>query len=167
MKAWYLLYCKPRSEARAQQNLMLQEVETYLPKCRQQVRQPDGQIHVSEAPLFPNYLFIYFDPLETSVRSIQATRGVYRLVDCREDMTPIDDAIIRAIKRKEQKIFKLPQLQRLKKGDRVRFKEGPFVDLEAVFLEPCADKRCSVLFSIMGQLQSVVVPESCIESICA
>ncbi|MGL4614970.1 MAG: transcription termination/antitermination NusG family protein, partial [Shewanella sp.] len=31
MKAWYLLYCKPRSEARAQQNLALQQIETYLP----------------------------------------------------------------------------------------------------------------------------------------
>jgi len=167
MKAWYLLYCKPRSEARAQQNLKLQEVETYLPMFRQQVRQPDGNILVSDTPLFPNYLFIYFDPLETSVRSILATRGVSRLVDCREEMTPLDDAIIRAIKRKERKIFKLPQVQRLKKGDKIRFKEGPFVDLEAVFLEPCADKRCSVLFNIMGQQQNIAVPESCIEAICA
>jgi transcriptional antiterminator RfaH len=162
MKAWYLLYCKPRNEVRAQQNLAQQGIETYLPMMPEHKTSPGGKANSRQVPLFPSYLFIHFDPLQTSVARIHATRGVNRLIGCREDMTPIDDDIIRRIKLRELKPPEIKTEPSLKAGDKIRFTQGPFAELEGVFEEPSGDKRCHVLFNIMGQLQRLTVPRESI-----
>lgn len=168
MKAWYLLYCKPRSELRAQQNLTLQGIETFLPMFIEQKKQRSGKLVASKSVLFPSYLFIYFDPLETSVSRIHSTRGVNRIVGCNEDMTPIDDRVIHTLRMRELKLVTLPAAPLpFVKGEKVRFNEGPFAELEAVFEENCAHKRCSVLFNIMGQQKRIVVAVEAIDRICA
>ncbi|MFQ6370351.1 transcription/translation regulatory transformer protein RfaH [Shewanella sp. YIC-542] len=155
MKAWYLLYCKPRSELRAQQHLSMQQLETYLPMLRSEKKEK-GQSVIKKSPLFPNYLFIRFDPSETSVRQIHSTRGVARLVNCSEDMTPIDDLLISRLKRREMG-EPLVKAKVLGTGDKVRFCDGPFAELEGIFQEPCGDTRCRILFNFLGKMQSVVV----------
>lgn len=166
MKAWYLLYCKPRNESRAQQNLALQNLETYLPMISAKKSQR-GHTRVSRAPLFPNYLFINFDPCQTSVQRINSTRGVSRIVNCNEKMHPIDERIIHAIRMKE--INASPSIlddeSNFKNGEKIRFKDGPFIDLEGIFQEQCPNKRCKVLFSIMGQSNMLSVPVSSVERI--
>lgn len=166
MKAWYLVYCKPRSEARAQQNLALQNVETYLPMVSEEKSQR-GQKRICRVPLFPNYLFIHFDPSQTSVKQIHSTRGVNRIVNCQEKMTPIDDRIIHAIRMRELTSSQavLVDEPALKTGDKIRFKDGPFVDLEGIFQEKCPNKRCHILFNIMGQVKTLTVPEQLLERI--
>lgn len=155
MKSWYLLYCKPRHEVRAQQNLALQEVESYLPVITQQ-KMVRNKPQMVTAPLFPSYLFIYFDPLVTSVSKIHNTRGANRIVGCREDMTPIDERIISALKRRVEG-YVPEEVKPLGKGDKVKFVDGPFKDLEAIFDENNPDKRCHVLFNIMGQQKRILV----------
>ncbi|MBB1269279.1 transcription/translation regulatory transformer protein RfaH [Shewanella sp. SR44-3] len=155
MKAWYLLYCKPKSELRAQQNLALQQVESYLPVIKEQ-KTARGKTKVVEVPLFPNYLFIHFDPTEFSVSKIHNTRGASRIIGCKELMTPINDAIIAEIKHRVGN-HQLEVEPGLIKGDKVRFTQGPFVDLDAIFDENCANQRCNVLFTIMGQQKSLQV----------
>ncbi len=175
MKSWYLVYCKPRGESRAQQNLAMQQIETYLPTLPQQITKA-GKTSVKRLPLFPCYLFIYFDPLEISVSKIHSTRGVSRIIGCREEMTAIDDAIIHSIKMREAKMLNALQLPsddlldenaepKLAVGDKVKFVEGPFVDLEGIFEEQNGDKRCHILFEIMGQQKRVSVPRASIKGI--
>ncbi|WP_350432813.1 transcription/translation regulatory transformer protein RfaH [Shewanella sp. H8] len=155
MKSWYLLYCKPRHEVRAQQNLALQDVESYLPMITQ-LKTVRNKKQMVTSPLFPSYLFIYFDPQIISVSKIHNTRGANRIVGCREDMTPIDDRIISALKIRIQDY--VPQEEKsLTKGDKVKFVDGPFKDLEAIFDENNPDKRCHVLFNIMGQQKRILV----------
>lgn len=165
MKSWYLLYCKPRHEVRAQQNLALQEVESYLPMITQQ-KTVRNKSQMVTAPLFPSYLFIYFDPQITSVSKIHNTRGANRIVGCREDMTPIDDRIISALKRRVQG-YVPEDTKPLDKGDKVKFIDGPFKDLEAIFDENNPDKRCHVLFNIMGQQKRILVELTSLQAISA
>jgi transcriptional antiterminator RfaH len=155
MKAWYLLYCKPKSELRAQQNLALQQVDSYLPMIKES-KTSRGKTLVVETALFPNYLFIHFDPSEFSVSKIHNTRGASRIIGCKEIMTPINDAIISEIKNRVDN-HRPEVIAELTKGDKVRFTHGPFVDLDAIFEESCANKRCNVLFTIMGQQKSLQV----------
>ena len=170
MKAWYLLYCKPRGEARAVHNLTLQNIESYLPTIGEE-KKVKGQINVKRIPLFPSYLFIHFDPQVTSVARIHSTRGVGRIVGCNELMTSIDDAIIHSIRMREHKLLSelLPENELSKEcldssdsielhaGYPIQFTEGPFAKLEGIFDEKNGDKRCHVLFDIMGQKNRVSV----------
>ena len=175
MKSWYLVYCKPRGETRAQQNLALQQIETYLPTLPQQITKA-GKTSVKRLPLFPCYLFIYFNPLETSVSKIHSTRGVSRIIGCREEMTAIDDVIVHSIKMREAKMLNALQLpcddvqvesteQNLVVGDKVKFIDGPFKELEGIFKEESGDKRCHILFEIMGQQKKVSVPRASIKGV--
>ncbi|MGS0695532.1 transcription/translation regulatory transformer protein RfaH [Shewanella sp. 0m-4] len=172
MKAWYLLYCKSRGEARAQQNLALQQIETYLPSYPEEKIQK-GQTSIRRVSLFPSYLFINFDPQVTSVAKIHNTRGVIRIVGCKELMTPIDDSIIHVIKMREHKLLSRisPQedeaitLPKIAVGDKVRFTQGPFTELEGIFDESNGEKRCFVLFDLMGKQQRVAVERDSIKPI--
>ncbi|MDO6639199.1 transcriptional regulator [Shewanella sp. 10N.286.52.C2] len=163
MKSWYLLYCKPRGEVRAQQNLALQQVESYLPIIQEE-KTSNGKTKLVDVPLFPCYLFIYFDPLEVSVSRIHSTRGASRIIGCSETMTPIDERIIQAIKNRVS-VHKPDVESDLIAGDKVQFTDGPFVDLEAIFEEKNAQKRCFVLFNIMGQQKRMCVDSSSIKKI--
>ncbi|ESE41243.1 transcriptional acivator [Shewanella decolorationis S12] len=82
-------------------------------------------------------------------------------------MTPIDDRIIHAIRMKEltPSLSVLDNELELKTGEKIRFKDGPFVDLEGIFQEKCANKRCHVLFNIMGQINTLSVPEHSVERV--
>ncbi|MGZ9897668.1 transcription/translation regulatory transformer protein RfaH [Shewanella gaetbuli] len=161
MKSWYLLYCKPREELRAQQNLALQNVDSYLPMIKES-KKSKSTTKLVDVPLFPNYLFIHFDPEVFSVSKIHSTRGASRIIGCKEVMTPIDDRLINEIKRRVNEFVPEPD-KGLEKGDKVKFVDGPFVDLEAIFEERNAEKRCYVLFNIMGQQKRILVDEATIK----
>ncbi|MCL1123871.1 transcription/translation regulatory transformer protein RfaH [Shewanella surugensis] len=173
MKAWYLLYCKSRGEVRAQQNLAMQNIETYLPTLSKKVTLK-GESTIKRTHLFPSYVFIYFDPLETSVSRIHSTRGVVRIVGCKEVMTPIHESIIKAIRQREanllaainnKKIATETLEDKFTAGDKVRFTQGPFVDLEGIFSEKSGDKRCHILFELMGQQQLIIVNSESLEPV--
>ena len=61
MQAWYLLYCKRGQLQRAQEHLERQSVNCLMPTIALEKIIRGKRTMVSE-PLFPNYLFIEFDP---------------------------------------------------------------------------------------------------------
>ncbi|GGI67378.1 transcription/translation regulatory transformer protein RfaH [Shewanella gelidii] len=169
MKAWYLLYCKPRNEFRAQQNLALQGVESYLPML---LSEPTSKSKSAKStPLFPCYLFAFFDPQEFPISRIHSTRGVARLVGCKEMLVPIDESIVNGVKTQEQKVRRevvsLAHEPLMRSGDKVVVHSGPFSELEGIFDETCGNKRCHVLFTIMGQTKRISVPQADLKRVCA
>ncbi|MEF1221101.1 transcription/translation regulatory transformer protein RfaH, partial [Photobacterium damselae] len=75
MKGWYLLYCKRSEQERAVINLGRQGVECYYPQVRIDKIVRGKKQEVLE-PLFPSYVFVYFDPEQVSYTSVRSTRGV-------------------------------------------------------------------------------------------
>ncbi len=167
MKAWYLLYCKPRNEMRAKQNLELQGVETYLPLIAESKKQRSGKFQSVQTPLFPSYLFINFDPMTMPVSRIHSTRGVNQIVGVKEDMLPLDPELITRIKIKLAELIDVDPLEqhKLKKGDKVRLSEGPFTEIEGIFDEASGEKRCFVLLNILGKTKRVKVASEMVEKV--
>ncbi|WP_025821623.1 transcription/translation regulatory transformer protein RfaH [Shewanella marina] len=161
MKGWYLVHCKPKSEFRAKMNLEMQQIETYLPSIK--LKKGDSY---STAPLFPNYLFIFFHPEQVSVRSIHSTRGVASIVGCCERMRPLSSKLIETIKVQEQRacqamlesVVPADEQHTFATGDKVSIKEGPFAALEGIYQQKSGTKRCHILLSLMGREQSIEVP---------
>ena len=167
MKAWYLLYCKPRNEIRAMQNLQLQGVEVYLPMILEKKKQRSGKTQNVQTPLFPNYLFINFDPQIMPVSRIHSTRGVSQIVGVKEDMLPLDPELITRIKIKLAELIDIEPEQEisLQKGDKVTFFDGPFSELEGVFDEASGEKRCFVLLNILGKMKRVNVASDMVKKV--
>ena len=75
MQSWYLLYCKRGQLQRAQEHLERQAVNCLAPMITLEKIVRGKRTAVSE-PLFPNYLFVEFDPEVIHTTTINATRGV-------------------------------------------------------------------------------------------
>ncbi|BBC39541.1 transcription antitermination protein RfaH [Photobacterium damselae subsp. piscicida] len=71
MKGWYLLYCKRSEQERAVINLDRQGVECYYPQVRIDKIVRGKKQEVLE-PLFPSYVFVYFDPEQVSYTSVRS-----------------------------------------------------------------------------------------------
>ncbi|PCP71327.1 transcription/translation regulatory transformer protein RfaH [Morganella morganii] len=74
MKDWYLLYCKRGQLPRAMEHLQRQQVECLTPMANIEKVVRGKRVTVNE-PLFPNYLFISFDPETIHTTTINSTRG--------------------------------------------------------------------------------------------
>lgn len=75
MQAWYLLYCKRGQLQRAQEHLERQSVNCLMPTIALEKIIRGKRTMVSE-PLFPNYLFIEFDPEVIHTTTIAPPAGL-------------------------------------------------------------------------------------------
>ena len=163
MKAWYLVYSKPRQESTAQENLERQGYSTYLPVTS--VRRRKGGKAISEVgPMFPRYLFIQLSEKTDDWGPIRSTFGVSNLVRFGQIPLRVPDNLIKAIKVREDVsgLCILPERD-YKKGDKVRIAEGPFEGYEAIFLSKNAKDRVSLLLTVVQKTINIELDQRVIE----
>ena len=138
MQAWYLLYCKRGQLQRAQEHLERQSVNCLTPVITLEKMQRGRRTTVSE-PLFPNYLFVEFDPEVIHTTTISATRGVSHFVRFGAHPARVPSSVIHHA------------------GDSVVITEGAFEGLQAIFAEPDGEARSMLLLNLLNKevLQSV------------
>src|SRR5437868_324705 len=134
MKSWFAVYTQPRKEDLAQEHLLRQGFETFLPlylKRRSHAR----RVTNVPTPLFPRYLFIAFDPDESRWRSVRSTRGVIDLIRNGDNPVPVPESVISEIQRRRgaDGYVVLARHLNLKRGSRIRIDTGPFAATEAIF----------------------------------
>src|ERR1700686_36942 len=147
MSRWYVIQCKPREEHRALANLERQRFSCYLPMLNVEKLRHGCRRDVAE-PLFPGYLFIHLNELSDNWHPIRSTRGVIQLVRVREYPIPLPDEMIAIVRQR----LAGNELRRsyLEPGDRVRITEGPFSEIEAIFVaNEAAHQRVAVLLNFL------------------
>lgn len=158
MGAWYVVHTKIGAEDRAAWHLDNQGFETYLPRYRKQVRHARKTETVLR-PLFPSYVFVCLDVERQRWRSINGTVGVINLVQFGNAPHPIPTVLVDAIRVREDAggaVNVVPQW--LKKGDRVRVREGAFAEYTALLDEVSDERRVFLLIDLMGRKVRVSVP---------
>ncbi|SHH75758.1 transcription/translation regulatory transformer protein RfaH [Ferrimonas marina] len=150
MQGWYLLYCKGKQEATAKMHLEQRQIACFLPET--EVERLKGGKRVKELqPLFPNYLFVRFDPHITPIRSIRSVPGVSSLVKTDGQITPVETSLVVSLRQRDVASSSMRDLPEV--GDRVRILEGPFAELEAVYAEPDGETRSMLLLQLLGKQQ--------------
>lgn len=147
MKSWYLLYCKRGQVERAASNLALQSVNYFYPTRRAEKMVRGIRKFVNE-PLFPNYLFIQFNPEEIHTTTISGTRGVSYFIRKGIEPAIVPEEIIENLKiPRDTSIVNsaLPQ-----PGDTVTISSGIFKGLEAIYHEQDGEKRSILLVKMLG-----------------
>lgn len=148
MKAWYLLYCKRGQTSRAKEHLERQSVHCLCPEITVEkiVR---GKRAVVNDPLFPNYLFVEFNPELIHTTSISATRGVSHFV--RFGMKPaiVPGSVIAALR--AEVYDSLADHNTPLSGDSVLITNGVFEGVEAIFTEPDGETRSLLLLSLLNK----------------
>ena len=157
MKAWFVVRIKTGAEERAAWHLKNQGFEAYLPKYSKVIRHARKTQTVVRS-MFPGYLFVCMDIEQQRWRSINGTMGVITLVQFGETPCAISGSVVDAIRLSEvDGIVNLAPVG-LRKGDRVRVRDGAFVDREAILEEYCDRKRVVLLLDLLGREVRVTVP---------
>ncbi|ASX25836.1 transcription/translation regulatory transformer protein RfaH [Candidatus Williamhamiltonella defendens] len=148
MKSWYLLYCKRGQIFRAQEHLERQKVSFLTPLVTVEKCLRGRRIQVEE-PLFPNYLFIHFDPEMIHTTCIKATRGVRDFVRFGNQLAVVSDIVITQIQ--QRTLNKLVDYRTPMSGDLVSITEGPFFGLQAIYSERDGEMRSILLINLLHQ----------------
>jgi transcriptional antiterminator RfaH len=148
---WYVVFCRPGQDARAEQNLCRQQVRTYRPKRVNNA----GEF----TSLFPRYLFISLDLARQSVRAVNNTRGVCSMVSFGGTLATLRNECISMIQ-KAEKAVRFEAKERFAVGDRVEFGEGPLEYYEGVVRARSSRDRVVVLVEMMGAERLALVSET-------
>ncbi len=155
---WYAVCCKPRQEAVAEENLLRQGFRVYLPRIRIRQRRRGQWIDAVEV-LFPRYLFIRIDPRRRSTAPVRSTRGVVGLVRFGGQPAVVPDAVMNALRQREDAASGLHEDKRplFSAGEPIKLVDGPLAGMEGVFTQQDGDKRVIVLLELLGKANKVKV----------
>ena len=163
MKFWHLVHTKPRQEARAEENLLRQGYEIYLPRARV-ARRRRGKLERQVEPLFPRYLFIHLEPGVDNWAPLRSTLGVSTVVRFGLEAAIVPDALVDALRAREggDGLCDL-QLAPPAPGDRVVVVEGELAGLDGVFVTADGEARAIILLDIVGRATRVKLPADWVE----
>ena len=164
MDRWYAVCCKPRQETVAEENLLRQGFQVYLPRIRIRHRRR-GQWLDAVEPLFPRYVFICVDPKQRSMAPVRSTRGAVGMVRFGGQPAVVPDVVIDALRQREDSASGLHEDKRalFSAGEAVKFVDGPLAGMEGVFTEQDGEKRVIVLLELLGKANKVKVDRDWIE----
>jgi len=155
---WYAVCCKPRQESVAEENLLRQGFRVYLPRIRIRQRRRGHWIDAVEV-LFPRYIFIRLDPRRRSTAPVRSTRGVVGLVRFGGQPAVVPDAVMEALREREDAASGLHEDKRplFNAGEPVKMVDGPLAGMEGIFTQLDGDKRVIVLLELLGKANKVTV----------
>ena len=162
-RSWYLVYCKPRQESVARENLARQGYETYLPFMRD-VRRRQGKRVTLLAPMFPRYLFIHLNRQTDNWAPIRSTLGVVSIVRFGRAAARVPDDLLTMLRSREnaQGVQILP-VEEYKPGSRIRITLGGFAGYEGIFQATTGRDRVTVLLDVLGRKARATVDSASIE----
>lgn len=148
VRAWYLIYTKPKREYQAREQLGRQGFETFLPLMRCKKRCQNRRVEVIE-PLFPRYLFVHLSSTHDNWSPIRSTLGVTDLVRFGGNPARVPDQLI-AFLRGQMDETGVRDLRPAPPaiGDRVRISDGTFAGFEGILTAKTSRERVVLLLEI-------------------
>lgn len=156
---WYAVRTKPRQESVVTKRLTRQDFPVYSPEITIE-RFRAKRITLLREPLFPGYVLVKFVLGNASWRAINSTRGVISLLTFGENGIPIPvpEGEVESIQRREiaGKLF-FSEINRVRRGDKVRLKFGPSADAIGTVLFTRGE-RIELLLNLLGRQTRVKAP---------
>jgi transcriptional antiterminator RfaH len=163
---WYVVQTHSRQEFRAEENLKVSGVETFLPKVRERQYKPFTNIPTLVVkPLFPRYLFARFR-INSAFRKVCFTRGVHSVLSFGSSPVKVDGEIITLVQSRvgEDGLIKFDD--ELNSGDRVMISDGPLKTLVGVFQHGLkGSERVVILLTAISYQGSIVIEKALVRKI--
>ena len=153
---WYLLQHKPNKQNIALENLKRQGFETFYPllEC---TKRTNSRFKNSFSPLFPGYIFVFFNIEDSSWIKIKYTLGVYRIVGFNSLPSKVHVDIILALQQKYNKSHKLLSDKNIKTGVNTQILKGPLSGFVGKIEENDANSRIKILLEFMGNQKRISI----------
>ena len=155
MEAWYVAKTKPKKERWVEKYLTDEMgIDVFLPNIRTPA---NGKLKYE--PLFPTYLFCYFDQRSSAWPAIRWVPGLCYFLATGQYISPVPDELIYHLKERVSRWNDRRSMPRFSPGDSIIVIDGPFSNLEGIFQRYIpARQRCHVLIQVLGQLNKVELP---------
>ena len=114
--------------------------------------QQEATESVRVQPLFPGYLFVRFDPFQTSIRKIVTLSSISQAVKTCGVLSSVELALVRELRKRCSMVLESASKTIFCSGDRVTVKDGPFAQVDAIFSETVGSKRCKLLLEMLAYL---------------
>lgn len=158
---WYVIYTKPRQEVRAKENLENQGFEVFLPTCQIE-KVKNSKLSLLTEPLFPRYLFIQLDQINSNWFPIRSTKGVASLLRFGKESEPVHvpDQLILNLKNFLSNHSLIDKI--FLENAPIQICDGAFKGLVGIFKKInesiSGDQRALVLVELLGKLQQLSIP---------
>ena len=147
MYRWMVLFTKPRKERTVLETLEARGLDAYLPRLVFHTRRGN----LVEQPYFPRYLFARLDWEAAGVADVRWTPGLTSVVTFHGQPAWLPDDKMAYLRDRIDHLDGDAFL-RLRGGERIRVRRGPFADLEVIldgYLN--GESRVAVLLRILGR----------------
>lgn len=163
---WYVVKTQPKQETRAECNLRVWGINTFLPKVSERhINTFTGAAANVIRPLFPRYLFAQFE-VAHSLRRVCFTRGVHSVVGFGNGPTSIDDEIIQLIQLRVGADGLVRLDDDLNEGDPVMINSGPLQHLTGVFQHDVkGTDRVAILLTAISYQGRVIIERDLVKKI--
>lgn len=147
---WHLAQVRPNCLHIAERNLVRQAFPVFCPRQIETRRRASRFVSV-EAPLFPGYLFIAFDPATAPWRAINSTYGVSKLVSFGDYLpSPVPLGLVDGLMARCDDSGHLLPPDTLVAGDKVEVLSGPFAQFVATVEQIAPNRRVWMLIEFLG-----------------
>jgi transcription antitermination factor NusG len=153
---WFVAKHQPGKRTVALDHLDRQGFETYSP-CGKFERVIAGKLRCESKPVFDGYLFIRIAFDNAQWRAINGTRGIVCLLNREQPIAVPVGEVERFIEAERQGKLIISEIRRIRRGDFVRFKNGPLVD-QVCRCERTQGERVHLLLNLLGGISRVSVP---------
>jgi transcriptional antiterminator RfaH len=161
---WYAVRTKSKQEDRADINLRIWNVQTFIPKIREFCTSGYGDRYEVK-PLFSRYIFAHFDA-NRQLQKVNYTRGVQKVVSFGDGPVSLDERIIDLIKTQigEEGFIRIDDQP--KPGDKVRINSGPFESLSGIFKRNLSSTdRVEILLNTITYQSHLVIDKEMVEKV--
>ena len=156
MCKWYLLQHKPNKQNIAIENLKRQGFETFYPLL-ENTKRTDSKFKNSFSPLFPGYIFVFFNIEDSSWIKIKYTIGVSRIIGFNSVPSKVPVDIILALQQKYNRSPKLLSAKNIKKGVNTKILKGPLSGFVGKIEEYDSNSRIKILLKFMDNQKRVSI----------
>jgi transcriptional antiterminator RfaH len=164
MPQWYVIQTKPKKESEAESYLSRKKLEVFFPLL-ESFTQRNGRVSKEVKPLFPNYIFGYFDAIQ-DYTLVKYGKGVNKIVGFGNSPAAVSDSVIEEIKGRVGDGGIVKMKLELKPNDPVRVKAGPFRDFLGIFEKWLPEKeRVRILLNLIGYQPQIELHFSCVEKV--
>ena len=149
---WFTVSTHQRREIIARINLERQGYRVVCPNIIVRKRRR-GKWEAIVEPMFPGYLFVELELGADNTAPIRSTIGCIGLVRFGIEPQPVPFSVIHPLMQLDESPAEF--VKSCSSGDKLRFEEGPFKGLEAVFKLSKGKERAEVLLTLLGRQNSI------------
>lgn len=166
METWFLIYCKPRQDIRAEENLTRQGFHVFRPTINVIKAKIGCENSISCESLFPRYVFIKVNAEVQSIAPVLSTLGVASFVKFGDKYATVSERLINEIKiNAEAQAAMAGSTEAIKEGDEIYVNGCGFDQVKAIYYNPCGNMRALILMNIMGKEARLSVPVESISKV--